>query len=389
MDIEILHEERLRAWCRRIEIPTGAVDRFAEVACKTREDADLLRVFTELYEQSALRGEWQREWKPLPFDPIVEEKLGQNASLFYLLGYMASLPHAAETYRQLGIDDSIFDATMYDITIYLLQASDLRGYWAYTNFAWIWRHLTCELFRLGRLQFMLLPLGGNVTAFKHRRTGEVLLLADPELLLRPDGWAAGAGRKPWDGETWLPVFEENEMGWRGHPINPRGFALREPVHLSRLDWDLILQHGDTVCDIHIPRGKTLTADECRDSFQQAIDFFARIRPEMPFKAFYCHTWFFSPQLQQMLPPESSIVRFQREFYLYPFPGSPEYLWEFVFGEKYRDTSTAPRDTTLRRAVLDWLARGGEIFDLPGLMFHAPAEWGSQPYMNRWDAEPPV
>jgi len=30
-------------------------------------------------------------------------------------------------------------------------------------------------------------------------------------------------------------------------------------------------------------------------------------------------------------------------------------------------------------VLDWLSGGDEIFDLAGLMFHGPAEWGTQPY----------
>jgi hypothetical protein len=56
----------------------------------------------------------------------------------------------------------------------------------------------------------------------------------------------------------------------------------------------------------------------------------------------------------------------------------------VFGEKYPDPFTAPRDTSLRRAVLDWQAQGKEIFDLPGVMFHAPEEWGAQPYMGGWD-----
>jgi hypothetical protein len=37
-------------------------------------------------------------------------------------------------------------------------------------------------------------------------------------------------------------------------------------------------------------------------------------------------------------------------------------------------------------VLDWLEAGGEIFDLPGVRFHPPEEWGSQPYMREWDSK---
>jgi hypothetical protein len=80
------------------------------------------------------------------------------------------------------------------------------------------------------------------------------------------------------------------------------------------------------------------------------------------------------------------VHFQREFYLYPFPGTEGFLWNFVFGGKYPERATAPRDTSLRRAVIDWLDRGDEMFDLPGLMFHTPGDWGSQPYMSAWDRD---
>jgi hypothetical protein len=55
----------------------------------------------------------------------------------------------------------------------------------------------------------------------------------------------------------------------------------------------------------------------------------------------------------------------------------EFLWNFVFGGKHADPVTAPRDTTLRRAVLDHLAAGGEIFELSGLRFRTPQEWGTQ------------
>ena len=85
-----------------------------------------------------------------------------------------------------------------------------------------------------------------------------------------------------------------------------------------------------------------------------------------------------------MPLHQDIVRFQREFYLYPHAGGPGFLWAFVFTEKYPDPATAPRDTFLRRAVLDWLGEGKRLFDLPGVMLHPPETWGSQADMRRWD-----
>ncbi len=98
-------------------------------------------------------------------------------------------------------------------------------------------------------------------------------------------------------------------------------------------------------------------DDCRDSLRQAFQFFARYFPERPFQASACHTWFFTPQLQQIAPAESNIVRFQREFYLLPYKGSLAFLWFYVFGEgvQVNDRASAPNQTSLQRAVLDWLS----------------------------------
>lgn len=388
MEIELLQEERLRYWCGRIDIPQGAADALAGVAHEILDDPTLLEVFTNFYVQTTINGGWMQEWGDLPFDPAVQEKLGDRASLFYLLGYLAALPKAEREYRRLGVSLEIFHDTMLDFAIWLNQAYDLKGYWNFNQFAWMALHMACKLFRLGRLQFMLAEFQGKVTAFRHRQTGSILLLGDPTLPLRADGYAEGAGGKPpAEGETWHAVFEKTPAGWRGNRITPQGYTLREESFLLRSEWERVLAHGDTILDLHIPRGDKLTVKACRESIQAAYAFFPEIFPDRPFKGLSCHTWFFTPQLQKILPPESNIVRFQREFYLFPYPGTPEFLWGFVFGDKYPDATTAPRDTSLRRSVLDWLAAGNELFDLPGLMLHTPDQWGTQPYYNIQRPEP--
>lgn len=382
MEIEILQEERLCYWCSRIEMPQGATDALVEVTRNIQADPDLLNIFSAFYENTTLQGGWMKEWGELPFNPLVQERLGTRASLFYLLGYLAALPKAEREYRRLGVSLDIFHDTMLDFAIWTNQAYDIRGYWNFNQFAWMALHVACKIFRLGRLQYMLGEFRGNVTAFRHRVTKSILLLGDPSTPLRGDGYAEGAGGKPsGEEESWHAVFEATPAGWRGNRINPEGYTLREESFLLRSEWERVLKHGDTILDLHIPRGDKLTVKECRESIQAAYQFFPAIFPDRPFKGLYCHTWFFTPQFQKFLPPESNIVRFQREFYLYPHPGGPGFMWSFIFGEKYPDATTAPRDTSLRRAVLDWMAEGNELFDLPGLMLHAPDQWGTQLYYN--------
>ena len=379
MEIEMLQENRLRAWCDRLQMPEGATEALAGVATQIVKDEELHRKFCAFYEQTTLNGHWQRDWNDLPTDPGVSQKLGEQSNLFYLLGYMAALPSAEREYRRLGIGLDVFHDTMRDITLWMNHAYDLHGTWRFNQFSWIWRHVDCKLFRLGRLQFMLADFPGKVTAFKNRATGGFLLLGDPTTPLRPDGYAEGAGGSRSGEEPWHAVFEELPAGWRGNRVTPQGYTLTEQSFLLRSEWERVLQHGDTILDLHIPRGIKLTADECRDSFEKAYRFFPTFWPDRPFKGIYCHTWFFTPQLQKILPADSNIVRFQREFYLYPFVGGPAFLWSFVFGEKFPDAATAPHDTALRAAVLDWINQGGELFDMPGVMLHKPEQWGTQPY----------
>jgi hypothetical protein len=391
LNIELLIPERLSYWCQLIDIPEEAIAALQTMAAQVREDADMAAIFYEAHEKTAIRGEWHREWSPLPLDPAVEAKYGEDTSLFYLLLYLAALPHTWERYQRLDIGLDIFKATMLDFRFYIQDYFDSSNRWGYAMFGWIWRHLTIELFRLGRLQYLLMPFEGGVRAFRRKgentSTSSIILLANPEMPLRADGCAWGAGRPrnaeipPENEETWRPIFESSADGWRGHTVSPYGWVEHSPTYLPAGEWEMILQPGDLVLEMHIPRKDLLNAETCGASYAQALDFFRRVFPDRPSKALFCHTWIFTAQLQQFLPPESNLVKFQREFYLYPQPGTVNYLWTFVFGAKHEDPLTAPRDTSLRRAVLDCLNSGGEIFDLAGLMFHSPQEWGTQPYMT--------
>jgi hypothetical protein len=68
---------------------------------------------------------------------------------------------------------------------------------------------------------------------------------------------------------------------------------------------------------------------------------------------------YSPDLENVLPPESNLVRHLSDMYLFPVPGA--YLW-FIFMQDEFDPATAPRETSLQRAVLAYLERGNAWHD---------------------------
>lgn len=392
--IELLQQDRLKYWCERIKIPAGAVEELEIVHTAVREEPVLQQIFTDFYEQTAVRGEWFRDWTMLPMHPDVVERFGEDrASMFYVLAYMAALPSVETEYHRRGISTEIFDATMLDIGIWLDRIHAVRGRWYFNQFMWIWRHMELRIFRLGRLQFCLEPYDWHATAYRHRVSGRYLVLSGPEIPLRADGHALGAGLRrgaepPPESEAWYAVFEETDDGWRGNPVHPMGYARREPVFLLKTEWECVLRRGDWQLELHIPRGESMSVEACRDSFRQAEAFFAHHCPDRSYRIAHCHTWFFTPQIQSFVSPESNIIRFQREFYLYPTKGGPEFLWSYVIGDNYSmdDLASAPRETALQRATLGWLENGGELFDMAGMAFHGSEAWGTQPYMSNPPSE---
>jgi hypothetical protein len=396
MNIELLQPEQLRYWCELINFPNEAIIALENLRSKVCRDDNLTAAFHALHEHYVINGQWHREWTPLPVDPELVEKCGDDTSLFNLLVYLSALPHTWERYQVLGVSWEIFIATMYDIKRFTLEYHQAEGKWGFSIFPWIWRHLNSELFRIGRLQYILTPFNGGITAFRRKSNeksgsyGGYILLADPNMPLRPDGYAWGAGREPdtpipeENSDTWYPIFEVTTNGWRGHCITPYGCVIPNPVFLSDNDWEIVLKQGDLILEMHIPDNEEFNTRTCAESYFQAREFFRKVFPDQHYKALFCYTWQFTPQLQQFLPKTSNIVQFQREFYLYPVPGTVHFLWSFVFGGNYKDPARIKRDTTLRRNIIDYIDNQREIFDLAGVKFYQPDVWGSQPYMTDFD-----
>jgi hypothetical protein len=80
---------------------------------------------------------------------------------------------------------------------------------------------------------------------------------------------------------------------------------------------------------------------------------------------------------------------QREVYLLPGNTSGASTLLRVFGAVPEDLTRAPRDTTLRRAILDHLEAGGHLSSGKCFLLREDLRWASQVYRRQvWPAEPP-
>lgn len=368
--------------CRLAGFEEEAIPYLRSAADGIAADLDLMRLAWHCHyllccSASYPRGD-ARDW------PSLEDILGKRAGAFYLLIALSGLPWARAFHRSRGIPKRVALDTYGDTSLWARDYKEVHGAWGmYTRILpWLFNHLSGELYRLVRLQFMQRPFRQKLQAFRNSVTREVVVLADEGVRYRGDGQLDGTGGV-FDGETgWTSRILMGQDRVIGTPIHPTGIALSREIALPLDTWERVLELGDPIIEIHIPSGSPMDFDACGESFRMAVDFFPRYFPDRPFKAFCCGSWLLNTQFQSMLPPDSNIARFQQEFYLFPTFSSGRSGLERIFRGGIQDFSKAPRDTRLRRAVLDHLQAGGYLQGGGALLFAEDLDWGSQVYQKR-------
>ena len=136
--------------------------------------------------------------------------------------------------------------------------------------------------------------------------------------------------------------------------------------LGRLQFNLQPEDDGWVLSTHIPRTGPLTPEGVDTSFAAATRFFASYFPEYPTRGVICSSWLLNPALTAALP-HSNLAAFQRRWHLTGerHDGEADVLF-FVFGRRGpTDLHSLPRDTALRRAILDQLNSGKGWSSLTG------------------------
>ena len=365
--------------CAVVGLEEEAVPYLRSVADRIAENPDLMRLAWHCHYLLCLSKTYShydcRSW------PSLEEHFGKDEGAFYLLIALSGVPQAQAFHRSRGVPEQVMQDTYSDTAIWARDYRERHGVWGVTThiLAWLFNHLLGDLYRIVRLQFMQRPYRQNLHAFRSRATRKVMVLSGEGIRYRGDGQLDGTGgeRDPENGWTTRFLMDNNRVV--GTLIHPDGYALKGEVTLPLDEWQCILTSGDHILEVHIPGGIPMDFDAIRRSFRLAADFFPRHFPDRPFKAFCCGSWLLNTQFQDMLPPDSNIVRFQREYYLFPIRSGGRSGFTRIFRENYQDLSAAPRDTTLRRAVLDHLQAGGYLRAGGGLIFPEDLDRGTEVY----------
>ncbi|MDD2707486.1 MAG: hypothetical protein PHV34_05695 [Verrucomicrobiae bacterium] len=290
--------------------------------------------------------------------PALEKCLGEWAGLPFLLIALSWIPKLRAYHRILGVPENVTRETGLQVSSYCSNYQRSHGghYGIMTRqMRWLRNYVGKNLyFRIGRMEYWFKEFDGELEVYRHIENSKVVALMAGGLAFGADGFRDVS--KGTDPGAWTSTLEKTDREARGHPVLPAGKVSLQPATLPLAEWKCVLKKGDGILDMHIPAGGNMTLEKCGDSMRRAVEFFRQYFPDKKPSAFLCKSWMFSPCLEEILPPSANLVKYMRELYLYPNEGVDRTLW-FVFLQNQFDPATAPRETSLQRAVYDYVTSG--------------------------------
>ncbi|MCI8569700.1 MAG: hypothetical protein HFJ11_06995 [Bacilli bacterium] len=116
--------------------------------------------------------------------------------------------------------------------------------------------------------------------------------------------------------------------------------------------------------IHIPRGENLNEKDVDESFNLADKYIKKYYPELEDQmlAYYTQTWLLSPEVKEILPSDSNIIKFQGKFNIVEYEENINDFLNFVFdmgigNVKYNDLSDK---TILQKKLKKKLLNGDKL-----------------------------
>jgi hypothetical protein len=290
---------------------------------------------TRLAENAARR---LQEEPPRTVLAATDERLGEQASLFYLLVALLEIPRAETYHRERGIDATISLATWADLSVWCHHQRKIEGRLGISlaTLEWAQHALRGHLLRIGSFQVQPEAFDHPLYVFRSVATGELLAVSD-----------------------------------ESRPVDlSRGIVEERTVARPAEGWQLALQPGDPMLRMHVPANARVSFHEFASSVGDALTLFAALRPELAPKGIFGEGWIWDPQVREFLPDASRLDDVRSVCAMYPSRIREASTIRRLFGASATRASiaAAPRQgmTMLQRAIADFLADEGHTLQARGL-----------------------
>ena len=171
-------------------------------------------------------------------------------------------------------------------------------------------------------------------------------------------------------KTGKPGISKEDALWFRHIINCKIFKIGvlqiQPFEMIYLDEEILgepymeyskeqkekLPSGAHVINCHIQCGANLSTEEIKASFADAQALFKKIFPETKFKAFLCYSWLLYPDMINILPENSNIKAFAKNFEIIGKIQDSEQAFENLFGKTYKRPPKIKNPTSLQKIAAE-------------------------------------
>lgn len=342
---------------RFCSLPETTVD---AMLTAVRSAAPEVRLTAKMIFRCVFRDRESRPWAYQTLDLVCRE----YADALHLVIAAGFVPLIRAFHARANVSENITRDTCLQVLAY--HDNHITGtgrIGIYQNqLSWMHHYLDPEklYLRLGRFEFMTRKYH-NGHVYRRKSDGSLVIFAIPGIQFDRMGYAVES-RPDSPERAFTSVYcEDAGLGTAtGSPVGPNGRTSAEPLTIRLADYDLVLGEGMPVLEMHIPSGGGMTPDESERSFRLAKEFYSTLpdRTRHPV-AVICSSWIFNPNLPEILPPESNLVRLLKRVHPVPRTSSTtDGLWFIFRQEGAFELLKAPRKTSLQRAVTRFIENGG-------------------------------
>lgn len=345
-----------------LDLPQKLIDKLDSLSKELSDNEGLLKsasdAFDRIFSDSADRKQAYEYLSE--FEKTVEHDFKMSAKLINIFLFTAASKQLSEKYDKLKLPRDVLKATLRDIRIWCEHFYSENGEYGLKETGWLLLHFKMQLFRIGRLQYVLKKSVSDCMVFENKESGEKLMAASSGIPLNVLG--------EWDDNFAVAKtsFNEDETAYYVNRAQ-NGRIDTEKTRLLKSEWELIISENDDVLEMHIPEDGRLDCDECLESMKQAQIFFKEYF-NADIKGFTVMSWLADEALAGVLSADSNIIKFQKLYDVRMMSklGAHQTV-QRVFGDRWQgDIKNAPENTSLQRRVKESMLKGVKFREYYGI-----------------------
>jgi hypothetical protein len=312
-----------------------------------------------------LKGKTREEGNLAKF-PKTDLECARMMTIFPLL---AMIPETVRLYAEHNFskEEISYQLRVFHISIGLTKVATGKPGFTAGYYNWSKNYTYCDIFDCKSFNFQFKKMMLDAKLIRNKESGEFSVIMTGGTFHRTGVVLGGFGCEDEEG-SFVAEFSENDEEYVAHEA-VGGYVCPEPTVFKKSEWECVIDKGDEVISLHIPRNVDFSDEAIDESLDMGIKIAKERFPEHKPKIIFCQSWLLDPQLAELLSESSKIVKFGNRFMRFPGGKRVEKTgFSFVFlgyvDGKYEDL---PEDTSLRRRFKQFSIDGGAMAFVPGFM----------------------